>query len=114
MERGLRSPLAAPPDGRAPVSRFLALDWAQNRIRVLSANAGRGKVRVEQIATFEETQPLTPATAEALGQRLREHLKAARIGAAPVLGCLGRDQIILKEVRYPKTSASEEPALVRF
>jgi Tfp pilus assembly PilM family ATPase len=96
------------------VPRFLALDWAHHRIRVVSASAGRGKVRVEQVASWEEAGVLTPATAEALGQRLRERLKAAGVAAAPLLGCLGRDQVILKEIRYPKADPAQEPALVRF
>ena len=94
--------------------RFLALDWGPSRIRLVSAVAGRGTVRIEQALAWDEGEALTPATAEALGQRLRERLKAAHVGAAPVLGSLGRDQVIIKEIRYPRVAAAEEPALVRF
>jgi Tfp pilus assembly PilM family ATPase len=96
------------------VARFLALDWAHNRLHVLSATAARGKVRFERAAVLQEGQALTLATAETLGQRLRERLKAAGISPAPLLVCIGRDQVVLKEIRYPKTSAEQEPAVVRF
>jgi Tfp pilus assembly PilM family ATPase len=96
------------------VARFLALDWAQRRIRLVSASAGRGKVRIEQALVWGEEEALTPASAEALGQRLREGLRQARISPAPLLVCLGREQVILKEIRYPKSAPAQEPALVRF
>jgi Tfp pilus assembly PilM family ATPase len=96
------------------LARFLALDWSQRRIRLVAASAGRGKVRIEQALVWGEDDVLSPATAEVLGQRLREGLKQARLSPAPLLACLGREQVILKEIRYPKTDAAQEPALVRF
>ena len=33
---------------------------------------------------------------------------------APVLACVGRDRVILREVRYPAVAAGEEPAVIRF
>jgi Tfp pilus assembly PilM family ATPase len=96
------------------LARYLALDWAANRLHLVAVNTARGKLRVEQAAQWDETEALTPATAEAQGQRLREHLKDKGIAPAPVLVGLGRDNVILKEVRYPKTTPAEEPAIIRF
>jgi len=74
----------------------------------------RGKIRLEQAVTWEGAAALTPATADALGQQLRQRLRAAGIGSAPLLVCLAREQVILKEIRYPRTDADQEPTLVRF
>ena len=41
-------------------------------------------------------------------------LKKAGISAAPVLASIGRERVILKEIRHPPVPTKEEPALVRF
>jgi Tfp pilus assembly PilM family ATPase len=96
------------------LARYLALDWDHKQLRIVSATVSGRVVRIEKAVLIEETQSPNPAEAEVLGQRLRDHLKTAGIAAAPVLACLGRDRLILKEVRYPQVSAAEEPAVVRF
>jgi Tfp pilus assembly PilM family ATPase len=81
---------------------------------VVSANVGRGGVRLERAASWQVEQNATPAEGDVLGKSLREKLKAAGIAPAPVLATVGRDRLILKDLRYPAVPAHEEPAIVRF
>ncbi|MBI3410659.1 MAG: hypothetical protein HY040_20170 [Planctomycetes bacterium] len=96
------------------MARYLAIDWEQQQLHIVAGSAGRKGARVEQVLTWALPQSLTPASAEGLGRKLREALKAAGIGAAPVLASIGRDRVILKEIHHPPVPASDEPALVRF
>ncbi len=94
--------------------RFLALDWDAGHAHLLAASVGKGGLRVEQALAWPEDQPPLAGNAEAFGQRLRERLKAARVGAAPLLVAVGRDRLTLKDVRYPDVPPHEEPGVVRF
>jgi hypothetical protein len=92
----------------------LALDWDAGHVHLLAATAGKGGLKIDRALSWPEEQPPSAATAAGLGQRLKEHLKEAGIAPAPLVVAIGRDRVILKEVRYPAVPAHEEPAVVRF
>jgi hypothetical protein len=94
--------------------RFLAIDWDQNQLHIVAASVSGGSVRFHQAAVFETDASPSPLEAERLGKLLRERMKSLGIGPAPVLACLGRERVILKEVRFPAVPPHEEPAVVRF
>jgi Tfp pilus assembly PilM family ATPase len=96
------------------MARFLALDGDSNRFQLLSANVKGDSVRLERSLIWDEDQPIGKNNAEAIGERLRAKLKEAGIAPAPLLVCLGRDRIIVKDIKIPKVPPHEEPAIVRF
>src|SRR5438445_13636480 len=73
-----------------------------------------GRIHIQRAAAWKEERSPNPAEAEALGRLLRERLKDTGIPPAPVLVCIGRDRVILKEISYTSVPAYEEPAVVQF
>lgn len=96
------------------MARYLALDWDQNLLHVVAADVSKGSVRVKKVVVSHETLGPMASGAEELGKILKDRLREAGISPAPVVACVGRDKLIVKEVRYPAVPELEEPAVVRF
>ncbi|HEX4611106.1 MAG TPA: hypothetical protein VH092_23145, partial [Urbifossiella sp.] len=101
------------------MSRFLAIDFDPQGVFVAAGTARGGAARVEQVLAWvpgaDHGPPaLTGDTAKAIGEQIRDRLKAANIAPAPALVCVGRDRVIFREATYPPVPPAEEPAVVRF
>lgn len=108
-------------DPERTLSRYLAIDIDPQGLFVVAGTARGGAAKVEQALAWTTSPdggagppPLTLETARAIGEQLREQLKAAGIAPAPAVVAVGRDRVILKELKYPTVPPAEEPALVRF
>lgn len=95
--------------------RYLAIDADPNGLTVASGNVRGGTLQLEQTLSWSEApQALSPSTATMLGQQLAAFLKSAGVAPAPVLFAIGRDRIVMKEVKHPPSPPQDEPAVVRF
>jgi hypothetical protein len=95
------------------MAKFLLIDGDGTEFVVAAANLGRGGTTVGAVHAWSADQPLTPASAESLGRALRERLAEWKF-AGPLVVVVGRDRLVLKEIRHPAVPAHEEPAIVRF
>ena len=106
-------------NSKARGMRYLAIDLDPEGLLVVSGPAGASGSRVERTHAWlpgNEHGPaaLTPANAKELGEALRDRLKAAGLPPGPVLVGIGRDKVILKELKHPPVDADSESALIRF
>lgn len=97
------------------MARILAIDADGSSVALLAATIGRGgSVTFDRLLTWNTEGPPAPATAEALGRGLRERLAAAKIAAAPLLVCVGRERVVFKEIKHPAVPPADEPGVIRF
>lgn len=96
------------------MARLLAIDWDNNKLQLAALSTTRKGVALEQAIAWPMGEELTATSGEALGHKLRDALRAAGIASAPIVACVGRERVVVKELRYPPVPAAEEPALVRF
>lgn len=96
------------------MAKFIALDWDHHQLHLVEGNVGRGSAQVNKAVMFNEDREPFLGNAEELGQRLKERLKESGVKPAPVLACIGRDRLILKEIRHPQVPKNQEPSVVRF
>lgn len=96
------------------MSRLLGLDWDHGVLRLVEASALGGKVTIQRAFSWTEQVAPNPVQAEEAGRRLRDRLKEAGVAQAPVVACIGRDRVIIRDIRYPDVPAPEVPAIIRF
>lgn len=97
------------------MSRFIAIDVDAGGLFVVAGFAKGNSVRIEHaLPVLDDPRPLTPESAPELAARLKAALAEARVSAAPALVCIGRDRVVFKDIRHPKTAPTDEPRVVRF
>ena len=72
-------------------------------------------IKLEKAISVPGNGALSVENAGDFGRRIKEALKSAGIAPAPLVVSLGRERVVLKEIKYPASvAAADEPALVRF
>jgi hypothetical protein len=102
------------------VPKFISIDLEPQGIFAVAGTAQRTQTKIEHAVAWSGSETeggpptLTLDTAQRIGEQLRDRLRAAGVAHAPVVVTIGRDRIVLKEVRYPAVPPLEEPNVVRF
>jgi Type IV pilus assembly protein PilM len=102
------------------VSKFISIDLEPQGLFAVAGAVSRGTAKVEKAIAWAGTETeggppaLTVDSAKQIGEQLKERLRSAGVSHAPVVVTVGRDRIVLKEVRYPAVPLHEEPNIVRF
>ncbi|VTS06170.1 type IV pilus biogenesis protein PilM [Tuwongella immobilis] len=96
------------------MARLLALEIDAGRMSLAVGSTTGTKVKVEQVLSWAEDAPLSLVNAVEIGTRLKQRLDSAKIAAAPLIVSIGRDRLLLKDVKHPPVPPHEQPALIRF
>ncbi len=96
------------------MARCLVLDWNHDNCRILAANVARSGVQIDRTLLWPQAAFFAAAHAEDAGKKLHDLLKHAGLAGLPVLICLPRQRVLLKEIRCPNVPAAEEAGLVHF
>jgi hypothetical protein len=96
------------------MAHLLAIDWDQQQLHLVGVRTQRKGMRVDWAADWEMGEELNARSAEAIGKRLRDFLKAEQVAAGAAIVAIGREKVILKDIRFPHVAAGDEAALVRF
>ena len=95
--------------------RYISIDIESGQLFLSSVDVRGGSVQLEKALAIPAVGGLTAILAADLGKRIKEAMKEAGIAPAPLVACIGRERVVLKEIKYPASvGAAEEPALVRF
>ena len=97
------------------MARYLSVDADVHGLFVAVGNLTRGQFAIERtLVASDGAKALSPSTAVELGGKLKQLLKDAGIAPAPVLLTIGRDRVVLKEIKHPPSPPQDEAAIVRF
>lgn len=96
------------------MARLLILDYDGPNATLVVGSSGRAGFQVEQVRTWTESQPIALTSADAMGRALRERLSAWKLLGRPLIVGVGRERVVLKEIKYPAVPDHEEPGIVRF
>ena len=102
------------------MSKYISIDLESQGLLAVGGSPRAGGAKIDHAVAWVGTEaeggppPLTQDTARQIGEQLRDRLRAAGVANAPVVVAVGRDRVVLKELRYPAVPPHEEPSLVRF
>lgn len=94
------------------MSAVLGIEWSTGGLRVLELKGAGAQAAL--VGCLELPLPYDPAQAEAAGAQLKERLKAAGLRANRAIGVLRREQLLVRDVRYPAVGDEERPSLIQF
>jgi len=96
----------------APVT--MAIEMGRRRLRAVLARRHRNVLRVERVLSEEIRRTSTRVNPAALGEWIRQQLRAARFPRGRAIVALAREHVGLKRFSLPSTDANELPNMTRL